>query len=45
MEDESGVDRGIIHEVHSGDIRGNQMEAESGATRSITDELHFSDIQ
>ena len=45
MEGESVVTRGIIHELHFGDIEGDQMEGESGVTRSIIDELHFSDIQ
>ena len=44
MEDESGVTRSIINEVHSWDIEGNQMESDSGVTRSIIDELHSSDI-
>ena len=45
MEGESGVTRGIIDELHSSDIQGDQMEDESGVTRSIIDELHSSDIQ
>ena len=45
MEGESGVARNIIHELHSWDIQGDQMERESCATRSIIDELHPSDIQ
>ena len=44
MEGESGVPRSIIYELHSLDIRGEQMEDESGVTRGIVDELHFSDI-
>ena len=45
MEDESGVTRSIIDELHSWDSQGDQMEAESGVTRNITDEHHSSDIQ
>ena len=32
MEGESGVTRSIIHELHSSDIQGHQMEGESGVT-------------
>ena len=32
MEGESGVTRGIIDELHSWDIQGNEMEGESGVT-------------
>ena len=35
----------MIHEVHSWDIQGDQMEGENGVTRSIIDELHYLDIQ
>ena len=45
MEDESGVTRSTIHEIHSSIIQGDQMEGESGVTRSIIDQLHSSDIQ
>ena len=45
MEGESGVTRGIIDELHSWDIQGDEMESESGVTRSIIDERHSSDIQ
>ena len=45
MEGESGVAWNIIHELHSWDIQGDQMERESCATRSIIDELHRLDIQ
>ena len=45
MEGESGVTRGIIDELHSSDIQGDQMEGESGVTRSIIDELRSWDIQ
>ena len=40
MEDESSVTRSMIHELHSSDIQGDQMEGESGVTRSIIDERH-----
>ena len=45
MEGENSVTRGIIDELRSSDIQGDQMEGESGVTRSIIDELHPSDIQ
>ena len=45
MEDESGVTRSIIDQLHSSDIQIGQMEGESGVTRCIIDELHSSDIQ
>ena len=32
MEVESGVTRSIIHELHSWDIQGDQMEGENGVT-------------
>ena len=41
MDDERGVTRSIIDEVHSSDNKGDQMQFESGVTRSITDQLHF----
>ena len=44
MEDESGVSRSIIDELHSCDIEGDQKEGESGFTRSIIDDLHSLDI-
>ena len=40
MEGEGGVTRSIIHDLHSSDIRGEQIGGESGVTRSIIDELH-----
>ena len=40
MEDESGVTRGVIDELHSSDIQRDQVEYESGVTRSIIDALH-----
>ena len=45
MEGENGVNRSIIDELHSWDIRGDQMQGESGVTRSIIVELRSSDIQ
>ena len=39
MEGESGVTGTIIHEVHSSDIQGDQMEGGSGVTQSVIDEL------
>ena len=45
MEDQSGVTRSIIDELHCYDIQRDQVEHESGVTRSIIDELHSSDIQ
>ena len=41
MEEESGVTRTIIDELHSWDIQGDQKEGESGVTRSIVDALTF----
>ena len=40
MEDESGVTRSIIDEIHSSVIEGDKNEGESGVTQSIIDELH-----
>ena len=45
MEDESGLTRRIIDELHSSDIQGEEIEAESSFTRSIINELCSSDIQ
>ena len=45
MEGENGLTRSIIDELHSWDIRGDQMEDESGVTESIIDVVHSSDIQ
>ena len=45
MEGESGVSRSIIDELHSWNIKGDQMKRESCVTRSINDELHSWDIQ
>ena len=44
MEDEGGVTRSIIDELHSSDIEGDQMEGESGVTRSIIDERHSANL-
>ena len=35
----------MIHELHSWDMQGDEMENESGVTRSIVHELHSWDIQ
>ena len=40
MEEESGVTRKIIDELHSWHIQGDQMEGESCVTRNIIDEHH-----
>ena len=45
MECESGVTRSIIDQLHSSDIKGDQMEGEGGVFRSIINELHSLDIQ
>ena len=39
MEEESGVTRSMIDELHSSDIQQDQMGGESGVTRRIIDEL------
>ena len=44
MEGESPVTRSIIDQLHSLDMKGDQMEGESGLTRSTIDELHSWDI-
>ena len=44
MEGESGVTRSIIDEIHSSDIKGDQIEGESGVTRNIIDKVHSSNI-
>ena len=44
MEDESGVTRSIIDELHSSEIQGDQMEGESGVLRSVIEELSSWDI-
>ena len=45
MEGESSVTRSIIDELHSSDIKGDQMEGESRVTRSVIAELPSLDIQ
>ena len=45
MEREGSVTGSIIDELHSSDIKRDQIEGESGITRSIIDELHSRDIQ
>ena len=40
MEGESGFSRSIIDELHSSDIKRDQMEGESGVNGSIIDEIH-----
>ena len=45
MEGEGGVTEGIIEELRSWDIQGDQMEGESGVTQNFVDELHSRDIQ
>ena len=45
MEGAKCVTRSIIDELHSSDIKGDQVEGESAITRSIIDELLSSDIQ
>ena len=35
----------MIHELHSSDIQGDQMERESGVTRNIFEELYSCDVQ
>ena len=44
MEGEGDVTRGIIDELHSSDLKGDEIEGENGVMRSITDEVHSSDI-
>ena len=45
MEDERGVTRSIIDELHSSDIQGVQTEGPSGVTPSISDEPYSSDFK
>ena len=45
MYGERGVSPSIIHELHSWDIQGNEMEGASDVTRSIIGEFHSLDIQ
>ena len=44
MEGASGVTGSIIHEIHSWDIKGDEMEGENGVTGCIIDELLSWDI-
>ena len=44
MEGESGVNRRILDELRSSDIKRDKMEGESGVTGSIIDQLHSWDI-
>ena len=37
MEDQSGVNRTIIHKYHSLEIQRDQVEGESGVTPSVID--------
>ena len=39
MEGENGFTRKIIDELHSWDIKGDQVEGECGVSRSIIDEF------
>ena len=45
MVDESGITRRMIDELHSWDIKVDQMEGENVVTRSIIDYLHSWYIQ
>ena len=45
MEGESGATRGIIDQLHSWDIQGDQMEGGIGVIRSKIDEVLSADIQ
>ena len=42
---ESAVTRSMIDELHSWDIKLDQMEGESGVTRSFIDEFDSSNIE
>ena len=44
MEGEGDVTRSIIDELHSSDLKGDEIEGENGVIRSINDEVHSSDI-
>ena len=44
MEGECGVTRIKIDELHSLDIKEDQIEGENAFTRSIIEEISFSDI-
>ena len=45
MEGEGGFTAGIIDELHSWYIQGDQKEGDSDVTRSIIEDLHSSHIQ
>ena len=44
MEGEGDVTRSIIDELHSSDLKGDEIEGENGVIRSINDEVYSSDI-
>ena len=44
MEGEGDVTRSIIDELHSSDLKGDEIEGEDGVIGSINDEVHSSDI-
>ena len=44
MEGQGDVTRSIIDELHSSDLKGDEIEGENGVIRSINDEVHSSDI-
>ena len=44
MEVKSGVTRSIIDELHSWDIKRDQMEGEGGVTQSVIGELHSANL-
>ena len=44
MEGEGDVTRSIIDELHSSDLKGDEIEGVNGVIRSINDEVHSSDI-
>ena len=45
MEGKSGATPSIIDELHSSDIKGDQMEGEGDVIWSMIDQLHSSDIK
>ena len=45
MEGEGDVTRSIVDELHSPDVKGDQVEGESGVSGSIPNELHSLHIQ
>ena len=45
MYGESGVSPSIIHELHSSDIEGDEMESENDVSRCNIDDLSSLDIQ